>query len=79
MPESATAIPPNCSQSATTGYNSRMDDGEDTRGPRLRELVREAVEIQQRLVELLVEREGLEKRAREVAELVRTASDRHQP
>jgi hypothetical protein len=52
-----------------------MDATEVKHSLLLKELVRESVEVQQRLVGLILEKERLEKRAAELGQLIRQASE----
>ena len=55
------------------GHN--MDEIAIKHGLLLKALVREAAEVQQHPVELVIEKERLEKRARELVELIRKSNE----
>jgi hypothetical protein len=58
-----------------TECNSNMDDTEVKHDLLLKALVRESAEVQQRLVGLILEKERLERRAAELGQLIRRASE----
>jgi hypothetical protein len=52
-----------------------MNHTEVKHGLLLKALIRESVEVQQRLLELILEKERLEKRATELGQLIRRANE----